>query len=338
MRNRPWKEVLLRLVSLIPLLLVAAALTCPATDLEPAWNGRDAGAGDRAAATDTAGDSDAAVSVSDVAPTGEAVETAPAAPPALVPLACEPGEIAAEGACVLPGTRSAVVRCLFDRPADAGLSCRTPAGDAVVLSPISAPEHRMIVAPLAPDAAQECTLYAANAAGDAAPAVLRFSTARPSGPWLAVTEVMANPPGSEPAQEWVEIANLGDVAVDLANWRLEDEGGGADLPAGTRLPPGAVALLVPDAFVPGAGGDVFPNAAARLVRVGRSLGTSGLRNSGEAVFLVGPAGAVVSSYPNVLGAAADGVSVERRPAIGPEEDLSAWVFSGDDGPSPGWVR
>jgi hypothetical protein len=144
--------------------------------------------------------------------------------------------------------------------------------------------------------------------------------------------------GLEPAQEFVELANLGEDEADLSGWALFDEAGGVALPAGTRLAPGGIALLVADGYEPDAPGDPPAALDAQIVRLGRSLGVQGLRNSGEAVFLLDPAGAVVSSYPNLLGAFADGASVVRSPPQAPEADSGAWTGCGPAGPSPGTLE
>lgn len=66
---------------------------------------------------------------------------------------------------------------------------------------------------------------------------------------IVITEIMYNPASDESGgkSEWVEIANLGDEPVDLANWRLDDE----DTlpmdkwgPFSCVLAPGAVAVLI----------------------------------------------------------------------------------------------
>src|SRR5690606_40695464 len=48
-----------------------------------------------------------------------------------------------------------------------------------------------------------------------------------AGPGAAVfvlNEVLANPSGPEPQQEWVEILNAGNVAASLSGYRLKDSG------------------------------------------------------------------------------------------------------------------
>jgi hypothetical protein len=113
-------------------------------------------------------------------------------------------------------------------------------------------------------------------------------------PPLAITEVLANPLGPEPAQEWVELRNLGSDAVATEGLSLADSRGADALPA-TTLDGGAYALVVTSAYDPGNGADPPPRAGTPLLRVDSRLGADGLSNGGEVVrLLLGDA--VVSSY------------------------------------------
>ena len=58
-------------------------------------------------------------------------------------------------------------------------------------------------------------------------------------PHLVINEVLANPIGPEPHQEWVELYNDGAVAAELADFALCDIGGEAWLPEAV-LEPGPV--------------------------------------------------------------------------------------------------
>jgi hypothetical protein len=116
----------------------------------------------------------------------------------------------------------------------------------------------------------------------------RLHVRAPSGlPRLVITEVRADPLGPEPAQEYVELANEGLVAVDLAGCALSDgfDRAGDLLPPRT-LPAGARALVVADAFDPDEPSDSPPvPAGTPLVRVGSALGEGGLSSAGEPLVL-----------------------------------------------------
>jgi len=150
------------------------------------------------------------------------------------------------------------------------------------------------LAGLPPAASATVVVSATDRAGNvAASAALPFQTP-PALPPIAVTEVLANAAGPEPAQEYVELRNLGSEAVPLGGLRLEDSKGGDDLPPEV-LAPGAYALVVTSTYDPAQGQDPAPRAGTLLVRVDSRLGSDGLSNGGEAVKLV-QGDSVVSSY------------------------------------------
>lgn len=327
-----FRERAVQALALVPLGLLVAALTCPATDLEPPWS--DAGPDGSSGGGE--GDGDRRDGGGSSVEGLEAGEAPPPGPPALAPVRCSAPEIAAGPVCVVLGARSATVRWRTDRAAFGRAECRQPAVVARAETPSATTDPRVVVAPLEPAVRHECAVAAATEEGETPLAAFALET-HGAGPWVALTEVLANPVGPEPAQEFVELANLGAEPADLSGWSLSDESGGAALPAGTTLAPGEVALLVADSYDPDAPGEPPAALDARIVRLGRSLGVQGLRNSGEAVFLLDPAGSVVSTYPNRIGAFADGVSVVRSPPRAPEADEDAWTTCGPDGPTPGAI-
>ena len=154
-------------------------------------------------------------------------------------------------------------------------------------------------------------------------------------PHLVVNEVLANPGGPEPAQEWVELVNDGDRAESLAGFTLGDDDGESVLPALT-LEPGAFALVVPDGFDAGSHLDVPAREGTFIVRVPR-LGQSGLSNSGERVTLRTPGGVVASSFPPI-GAPASGVSIARCSPETLDDDAGGFAASGGPGATPGAVN
>jgi hypothetical protein len=78
-----------------------------------------------------------------------------------------------------------------------------------------------------------------------------FAAAMPAalasaGPCVIITEIMYNPASIEGRgeSEWVEIANLGDEAIDIKGWRLDDEDRDDWGPFDCRLEPLGVAVLI----------------------------------------------------------------------------------------------
>lgn len=159
---------------------------------------------------------------------------------------------------------------------------------------------------------------------------------------VAISEVLANPAGPEPAQEYVEIVNLGPEAVSLSGWRLTDTLAkpGDQLPD-ESLPPGAIALVVPSTYRPEDPSDPAPIAGTVLLRLSSStLGYHGLSNSGEPAYLLDQDGRVVSSFP---GAAydgklpANGQSVFRHLGVGCL-GRGPWRLQPDGSSTPGWLE
>jgi hypothetical protein len=158
-----------------------------------------------------------------------------------------------------------------------------------------------------------------------------------AAPGVVLTEVLQNPAGPEPAQEYVELLNLGSQAVDLAGWQLDDgdDGVGVNLLPAGKLAPGRRAVVVGKGYKPGSL-DPSPVSGALLVRLDRALGDSGLSNAGEVIVLRDPQGRVVSAYSNQLGSASgksfEGRSVQR---VDPSrcDVRSNWRFAKA---TPGW--
>ena len=154
-------------------------------------------------------------------------------------------------------------------------------------------------------------------------------------PPIAITEVLANPAGPEPQQEYVELRNLGQADVTLGGLRLQDSKGGDDLPAET-LGAGAYALVVTASYDPEEGSDPPPRAGTLLVRVDTRLGSDGLSNSGEPVELV-QGDAVVSSYGGWVDVSAgswNGNAVHRLVQTACDRS-AAWNHT-PLVPTPGW--
>jgi hypothetical protein len=147
---------------------------------------------------------------------------------------------------------------------------------------------------------------------------------------VVLNEVLANPMGAEPAQEWVELVNDGAAAVDLAGFSLELSDGAVELPRAS-LPPGAFALVVSDSYDFADGRDVPPAPGTLILRLARL----GLSNSGETLELKGPNRAVMSRFP-ALPPPGAGVSVGRRAPALPDSDAKSFGPHAARGASPGW--
>jgi hypothetical protein len=214
----------------------------------------------------------------------DAAAEADEAPPMIADLS-----IAAAGPCL-------TVSFSTDEPASATIVLQ--GGGVETTSPAGVGQTRFDVAlplsALPPESAATIAVTAADRAGNvASSSPLAFDTP-PALPPIVITEVLANAAGPEPAQEYVELRNLGADPVPLAGLRLEDSKGGDDLPAET-LAPDAYALVVASGYDPSQGQDPAPRAGTLLLRVDSRIGADGLANGGEIVRLLS-GDAVVSSY------------------------------------------
>lgn len=155
------------------------------------------------------------------------------------------------------------------------------------------------------------------------------ATTNPLMAHVVLNEVMANPIGPEPHQEWVELYNDGQADAALSGYRILDIGGETVLPE-ALLPPGQFAVVVNEKFVADDEIDVAPDPSAIVVRV-PSLGRSGLSNSGELLRLVHPEGYTISRFP-ALPKPKAGQSVSRRTPSAPDGVSSSFLISE---PTPG---
>jgi hypothetical protein len=155
------------------------------------------------------------------------------------------------------------------------------------------------------------------------------STTLPPMAHIILNEVLANPLGPEPQQEWVELFNDGAVSAQLAGYVLEDIGGEILLPS-VELAPGGYALVVNETFVEDGELDPAPAPGTLLLRVPK-LGKDGLSNSGEPLKLRDSSGRVVSRFPAGL-KVKPGASAARVAPDSPDGLLEG--FRAAD-PSPG---
>lgn len=136
----------------------------------------------------------------------------------------------------------------------------------------------------------------------------------PRSSW-ALSEVLANPAGPEPEEEWVELVRLAADPGTLDGLRISD-GSGQDALPDLVVSPGERVLVVPQGYSEIDGSDVAPAPGTRLARIeGATLGEGGLANTGETVFLLDASGTPLSAFTpgaNMSSASWAGRSVERR--------------------------
>ena len=205
----------------------------------------------------------------------------------VVPLTCE-GEMLPFG----PGCiRVWDDRALVLPPAAPMLWVLSELGHVVA----SEPERPFLVDGLTPSTSFDLDLGLVDRAGFEQHVSIPVVTAPPM-PHVVINEVLANPVGEEPHQEWVELYNDGLIPAQLGGWQLEDVGGEATLPDAV-LPPGAFALVVNETFDAQSEWDPMPPPHVPLLRV-PELGKNGLANGGEPMRLRDASGAIVSRFPD----------------------------------------
>lgn len=148
---------------------------------------------------------------------------------------------------------------------------------------------------------------------------------------VVLNEVMSNPSGVEPEQEWIELYNDGVEGAELEGWILEDPGGATVLPA-ARLASGAHALVVNESYREDSWPDCAPPKGTLIVRVPK-LGNQGLSNGGEALQLRDPNDRIVSRIPPIPSPKA-GESIARIRPDAPD-GLKGSFTAGVDGGTPG---
>jgi hypothetical protein len=182
----------------------------------------------------------------------------------------------------------------------------------------------------------EAVLHVVDRAGNSADSAPVAIDLPPRLPALVITEVLANPVGSENTQEFVEIYNAGSETQALGGLFLADKAGSDALPE-MLLPAGAYAVVVPEAYNPADGKDPAPRDGTLIVRVPGRLAGDGLANTGEPVRLLNAGGFVISQYGgwvDVSATAWSGKSVKRaspQSCDGPD----AWTKA-PSSPTPGW--
>jgi hypothetical protein len=244
--------------------------------------------------------------------------TTSATPDATLPepfadIACAPDEIALDGSCALVDDRSVTLRLRTAEAVRASLSlAAAERHETFDLAPRG--DVRLALRSLVPDAVHDAVLRLTDTAGLVVERAFEIAT-RPPLATVAITEIRADPRGSEPRQEYVEVINFGPVPVDLQGFSLTDR---ADAPGDLVarsfvLPPGARALLVAEGFDPEDDADDAPAPGVPLLRLDGSLGSGGLANGGEPLFLRDAEGQRISAAP-ALAAPAPGACLVRASA------------------------
>ena len=156
---------------------------------------------------------------------------------------------------------------------------------------------------------------------------------------VVVNEIMFDPSGSEFFDEYIELYNVGETAVDLTAWRIGDDDETDTIVGETLiLAPGAYALILDAGYAEHSKHyDPLPESVLRLTVDNPTLGHSGLSNvRSERILLIDASGDTVSvgSYEpgNPPGVSEEQIDVMRGDA------LDNWVDARWSGGTPGAVN
>ena len=98
--------------------------------------------------------------------------------------------------------------------------------------------------------------------------------------------------GGDPQNEWVEIYNPTNTAVNLSGWRICDNGDCDIIPTSAPIPSHGFAVIAGDAST--WGNWTIPAGAIKIV-LGSTIGGGGLANTGDRMLLRDPANAVIDA-------------------------------------------
>jgi len=245
-------------------------------------------------------------------------------PPSPAPRACALDEAPFALGCALIGDRSIALRIAASEP----FAMTAEAADEHWSALAPSAETALAIDGLEPGAPLELSFELKDSTGNALHHTERFETHADLAT-LSIAEVLANPLGPEPQQERVELWNFGDLPIALDGMQLSDQTAepGAALATSVVLDPGARVLLVADGFDTSDGSDVPIPPGTPLIRVGKALGSAGLANRGEPLFLRDRSGRRLSAAPGTPAPSA-GTCIARISED--PRDGSASAFAADE--------
>lgn len=216
--------------------------------------------------------------------------------PTPTPIACASDEQPIEGYCVLVQDVRLVVRARFSTPTRVIASF----GSSALVRLDRFGDVMLEWTDLAPSTMAELVIESESLDGARRRTSSSLSTFEPMA-WLQIAEVRADAVGDEPAQEYVELWNASNSAIDVGGFRLSDasEREGDVLPSPLLLDADARLLVVGDSFDPFASDDARPPPGTLLARIGSSIGSGGLSNAGEPLYLRDALGRRIAEVPSI---------------------------------------
>ncbi len=267
-------------------------------------------------------------------PTPDANDTEP---PALTALSCAATERNDTQICIAEGPLSASLRFATDEQAEVSLIL-DGSGRTGMLSVSWSTEHHVAMTGLEPGVPASVSLMIKDINENKDE--IEISVTGQDGPPIAITEVLADPNGPEPAQEFIEIMNFGAYEIDLSGWMIDDNGdaNGTNnlIKDNTVLASGQTAVVASAAYNPQDGQDPAPDPAALMIILDSTICSNGLKNSeAETVELYDASGRLVSQYLGQAGNPKEGRSAIRLRAELPDNDQLAFGLEPNGSSTPG---
>ncbi|MBN2717212.1 MAG: lamin tail domain-containing protein [Deltaproteobacteria bacterium] len=287
------------------LIVVGAAMGCMDVNLLDDMVSRDADTGISDRSLDTGLDTGTVV----LGP--PELDTLDLQPPVLV-TGCSENEVELTAGCGIDGNASFYLRFSTDEPA---MVCGM-ADTAEVLSDEWATTHEVVIRKI--DVVQQIAISVADVNGNER--VVTLDVTAGVNPAIVIIEVLADCFGPEPDGEYVKIANVGNMTVDISGWMIDDNAdrNGDVIPEGTLLPAGEMASIAMMGFS-GANGLLIPLTS--------SIGTGGLKNSeSESIQLFDVNGVLMDEYLNIVQLPKEGVPFVRRHALLPRFARNLWGY------------
>jgi len=248
---------------------------------------------------------------------------------------CSAHETAVDDFCVGATSHGAAVRFGTDEVSTASALL---SGKAVFSEESFTTDHWLAVHGLEPGRDHALEIDVKDASGNSSVKELEFSTLDEAGS-IVITEILMDPAGAEPAQEFIEVYNQGTESISLSGWMIDDNGDmDGDVLPDVSLAPGVVGLIVSDSFDANSAEDASPAPDSVMIMISGSLCSSGLKNdTGESVQLYDAAGGLMSAFPNLLGKHSEGCSAQRIDPGAPDEDPANWQWDPQASSTPGSI-
>lgn len=189
---------------------------------------------------------------------------------------------------------------------------------------------------LTPDTDYFLQIWAEGKLGDKTPIINCHIKTERELPKIVINEVLYDPIGREPAQEFIELYNWGSSSINLNGWKIKDEGGEDTLPE-YEIQPNQFVVIVGENYSFNNSPDPVPPLETTIIMHG-ALGSNGLKNTGERIYLYDNEGNLVSYFPYAKKTSQEGCSWERVSPLLPDTSPQNWAQNLNHSSTPGKIN